>query len=133
MKTGNIHQVIAFRANPEEVYELLMNEQLHSEFSGSAVEMSRDINGRFTVFDDYCTGYNIELEPGKKIVQAWHFREDGWPEDHYSTCTFLFEKTPDGCLLDFTQTGIPVHKTEALTEGWEEYYWQPMKEFLGAG
>ena len=130
MKTGSIHQAIEFNAEPQSVYELLMDQTLHSEFTGGAVTMSKELNGPFSVFDGYCNGYNIELQEGKRIIQAWHFMEDGWPEDHFSTCTFIFNKTDKGCLLDFTQTDIPEHKVEALTQGWNDYYWQPMKTLL---
>jgi len=130
MKTGSIHQHITFNASPEKVYSLIMDANHHSNITDSDVEMSTDINGTFLVFDGYCTGYNIELVPGKIIVQAWKFQEDGWPEDHYSQCTFLFDDAPEGCILEFTQTDIPEHKVEALTKGWMDFYWEPMKIYL---
>lgn len=127
---NSIHQIIEFKATPGQVYSLIMNPELHSAFTGSHVVMGPNINDKFSVFDGYCTGYNIEIEEGAKIVQAWNFKEDGWTDDHYSICTFLFEKSPDGCKLNFTQTDIPEHKVEALTQGWFEYYWEPMKNYL---
>jgi activator of HSP90 ATPase len=86
--------------------------------------------GGFSVFDGYCYGYNIELKVENKIVQAWNFKEDGRPSDHYSTCSFILKPLPDGCLLTFEQTNIPEHKDEALKEGWNEYYWEPIKNYL---
>ena len=65
-----------------------------------------------------------------KIVQAWHFAEDGWPEDHYSICTFTFESIENKTKLTFTQTEIPAHKAEELERGWNDYYWEPIKEYL---
>jgi activator of HSP90 ATPase len=88
------------------------------------------INGKFTVFDGYCHGYNIELVPERRIVQAWHFAEDGWPDDHYSTCTFLFEETGGKTKLVFLQTDVPEHNVESLKDGWKEFYWDPMKSYL---
>ena len=113
-----------------EVYNLLMDAKQHSAFSGSKVMMSTDIDGKFETFDGYCTGFNIELKEGKKIVQGWYFKEDSWPDDHFSICTFVFEKVPSGTKLNFTQAAIPEHKVDALKEGWKLYYWQPMKAFL---
>lgn len=130
MKTGSIHQSVDFNTTPKMVYDLIMNSELHSAFTGGPVVMSKTINGSFSVFDGYCTGHTIELKEGERIVQAWNFKEEGWPEDHYSVCTFVFSKTPTGCRLDFTQTEIPEHKVEALMQGWEEYYWEPMKNYL---
>jgi len=130
MKLGSIHQIIQFNTTAERVYEMVMDERIHSKFTESLVTMSREIKGEFLVFDGYCTGYNRELIPGEKIVQAWHFEEDGWPQGHFSECTFIFKNTGQNCQLDFKQTGIPEHKVEALTEGWKSYYWEPMKSYL---
>lgn len=130
MKTKNIRQTISFKASPREVYELLMDSKKHTALVGGKVLMSKKPGGKFNVFDGYCHGYNIELEEGKKIVQAWHFAEDGWPDDHFSQCTFAFSKTVVGTKLTFTQTGIPAHKAKALADGWKQYYWEPMKEYF---
>jgi activator of HSP90 ATPase len=131
MKTKSIKQTVTFQGvRPKEVYNMIMDEKIHSAFSGSKVKMNTEINGRFEAFDGYCTGFNIELKEGKKIIQGWHFKEDGWPEGHFSICTFLFEKVPTGTKLTFTQTHIPEHKAETLKNGWKLYYWQPMKAYL---
>ena len=130
MKTKSIEQKVAFCEEPDEVYELLMNSKKHSAFTGALAKLSSKPNGKFVTYDGYCHGYNIELERGKKIVQAWHFDEDGWDQEHFSICTFSFYKVATGTKLVFTQTGIPAHKAKALSEGWKAYYWEPMKAFL---
>lgn len=132
METATIHQVIYFKAKPAAVYDLIMDAEKHSAFTSGPVTMSREVNGVFEVFEGYCTGYNIELEKGRKIVQAWHFREDGWPDFHNSICTFLFEDDPIGTRLTFTQTDVPAHKKKSLENGWKEYYWEPMADFLNS-
>lgn len=130
METKDLKQVIIFDATASEIYEALLDEAKHSLFTGAEAIIDREIDGKFSVYDEYCYGYNIELIPNKKIVQAWHFVEDNWPDDHYSICTFLLKQNGDKTVLTFTQTGIPEHKLAALTKGWEDYYWQPLKEFL---
>jgi activator of HSP90 ATPase len=131
MKTKTIKQTVNFPATrPLEVYKLIMDAKKHSAFTGSNVSMSTKVDGRFTMFDGYCHGFNMELNEGKKIVQGWHFAEDGWPDDHFSICTFRFEKVPGGTKLHFMQEAVPEHKAEALKSGWKEFYWQPMKAYL---
>jgi activator of HSP90 ATPase len=130
MKTGQINQTVIFTKDPETVYQLLMDQEKHAEFTGSEVEMSPSEGGNFSVFDGYCHGTNIALEKGKRILQHWHFAEDGWPDDHYSICEFLFEPVEGGTRLIFIQKEIPEHKVEALTNGWKEYYWEPMESYL---
>ena len=130
MKTKSIKQTVTFDASPEKVYKLIMNQKVHAAFSGSKVIMSTKVNGKFDIFEGYCKGYNIELIESKKIVQAWHFAEEGWPDDHYSICTFQFESVGDKTKLTFLQTDIPEDNTEALKNGWKQYYWEPMKVYL---
>lgn len=130
METKTINHIIQFNGTPHEVYELIMDQDLHSEITGSEATMSREIEGEFDVFEGYCQGYNIELIEGKKIVQAWQFAEDGWPEDHYSNCTFLFEPNEDGTRMTFTQTDVPAEKYDALDSGWYQFYWDNMTDYL---
>ncbi len=101
-----------------------------SSIHGGKTTMTKRANGKFTVFDGYCHGYNIELIEGKKIVQAWHFNEAGWPEDHFSVCTFLLSPSAKGSKLTFTQSGVPAANFEALKEGWKTYYWDAISIFL---
>ena len=130
MKTTTIKQTATFPATPEEVYQLIMDQKKHAVFTGGKVTMSTKVKGKFNIFGGYIHGWNIELEEGRKIVQAWHFAEEGWPDDHYSVCTFLFEKAGDKTKLTFRQTEVPEQAAEALKEGWKQYYWVPMKEYL---
>ena len=92
--------------------------------------MTKKPKGKFTVFGGYCHGYNIELVENNKIEQGWVFKEDGWPEDHYSVCTFLLEPSAKGVKMTFTQKGVPEHKAEDLKEGWYDYYWNPILQYL---
>ena len=94
MKTKSIRQTVSFNASPQELYNLIMDSKKHSGFTQSKSSMSKKVNGKFEAFDGFCHGHNIELKEGKKIIQAWHFAEDGWPDDHFSICTFEFKKTP---------------------------------------
>lgn len=130
MKTKTIKQSATFHAKPIEVYELIMDAKKHSAFTGTKVRMSNKIKGKFEVFDGYCHGYNIALVEGSKIVQAWHFKEEGWPDDYFSICTFTFEKVKEGTKLSFIQEGVPEHKFDDLSRGWKEFYWEPMKAYL---
>ncbi len=130
METKTIKQTVTFDAPAIEVYNLLMDEKKHSAFTGSKVKMSKKVKGKFNIFDGYILGYNIELIEGEKIVQGWHFAEEGWPDDHYSICTFKFKQTDNKTKLSLVHTDIPAHKVEELKQGWKQYYWAPMKTSL---
>jgi activator of HSP90 ATPase len=130
MKTKSINQTVTFDTTPERIYDLLMDQKKVAAFTGSNVTMSTKVNGKFNVFDGYCHGYNIELIAGKKIVQAWHFAEDGWPDDHFSVCSFEFDKVGNKTKLKFVQTDVPEHKVNSLKDGWKQFYWDAIKKYL---
>lgn len=130
MKTSVIEAKIFFRASPIEVYELLMDSHLHAELTESPAKISRRVDGFFRIFDGYCHGYNIELVEGKKIVQAWHFDEEDWPESHFTICQFEFEPAEGGCTMTFKQTEVPDFSEKALRKGWQKFYWEPMQAYF---
>ncbi len=127
-KTKTIRQAVIFKASPHEVYETLMDSRKHAQFTGSKASISRKVGGRISAYDGYINGENLELVPDKKIVQKWGC--SGWPKGHYSTATFLLEKTKAGTRMKFTQTGVPVEFYNDISQGWRDHYWQPMRAVL---
>ncbi|MEI8203699.1 MAG: SRPBCC domain-containing protein [Bacteroidota bacterium] len=130
METKSIRQSVVFNASPMELYDLLMDENKHSAFTGGKVSMNKIIRGEFTIYDDYIHGYNVQLVEGEKIVQAWHFNEEGWPSNHFSFCTFKFKIVGIKTILSFIQRNVPAHKYDEIKAGWRQYYWNPMKKYL---
>jgi len=129
MKT--IRQSTTFKATPHEVYEALMDSRKHARFTGAKARISHKVGGRFTAYDDYIEGVNLNLVPDKKIVQSW--RGSDWPKDHYSKATFSLKKIKNGTHLTFTQSGVPDQYYNDISQGWRDYYWKPMKEMLAKG
>ena len=133
MKTRSISQTVTFEASPERIYRMLIDQKEHAAFTGSKAFIDPRVSGQFTVFDGYCHGYNIDLIEGKKIVQAWHFAEEGWPPDHFTICTFNIEPAGNRTKLKFLQSRVPENKVTLLKNGWKEFYWDAMKARLKAG
>jgi activator of HSP90 ATPase len=131
MKTKTIRQSITFKESPHEVYETLMDSRKHAKFTGAKARISREVGGRFTAYDGYIEGVNLNLLPDKKIVQSW--RGTDWPKNHYSRAIFLLERVKNGTRLTFTQSGVPDQYYEDINQGWRDYYWNPMKEMLEKG
>ncbi len=130
MKTRTIKQVVRFRANPHDVYELLMDQKKHAKFTKSRAKISRGVGEKFSIFDGGLHGTNVQLVPDKKIVQQWRSKMDGWPASYYSRATFNFTKTRGGTRLTFTHTGVPAGCYGDISEGWKHYYWRAMKNEL---
>lgn len=128
MKTKTIRQTATFKAPPAQVYKLLMDSKLHSEFSGSRARISPKVGGRISAYDSYIEGKNLELKPGKKIVQEW--RGSDWPEGVWSQVTFVLTPTTTGTRLTFTQTGVPSEQYADIAQGWKDFYWKPMAAWV---
>ena len=69
-----IKQRVKFRAAPETVYELLADSRKHTAVTGRKATISRKVGGTFSAGEDDVTGVNVDLVPGRRIVQAWRHR-----------------------------------------------------------
>lgn len=130
MKTGAIRQSVVLPGTPEEVYRALMTTAGHEEFTGVPARISPRVGGSFMAWDGYIHGKNLELVPGKRIVQTWRPSEDGWPVRHFSKVTYLLSKAPRGTRLRFAHTGVPLDHVGHLRAGWKESYWEPLSKYL---
>ena len=128
MKARYIQHTVLIRATPKAVYDALMNEKKHSQFTGERARIRAKTGAPFSCYDGYITGITLELEPAKRIVQAW--RSQNWPDGHYSIVTFALSKKAGGTQLRFTQIGVPANDYARKNRGWQMHYWQPLKEFL---
>ncbi len=132
MKTKTIRQTAIVPARPEEVYKALMTSRGHEAFTGSAARISPRVGGAFSAWDGYIHGRNLELVPGKKIVQDWRPTEEGWPDDYYSRVTFRLSPYRGGTRITFTQTKVLAEHAKALAGGWKDFYWGPLRRYFGS-
>ena len=129
MKTTVLKQTIIVPADPEEVYEAFVNAKIHSEFTGSKATGKPVVGAKFTAWDGYIFGKNLELEKGKRILQEW--KTTDWPEGYSSSKFELkFKKVKNGTEITMIHSDIPQKQKEELAEGWEEFYWKPLKEYF---
>jgi len=128
MITKTIRQTVTFKAGAHEVYEALMDSKKHAKFTSGAASISRKVGGKFSAYDGYAEGTNLELIPDEKIVQTW--RGSDWPDGVYSKTTYTLKPVAGGTRLTFTQSGIPDEFFEDVGQGWHDFYWAPMKEML---
>lgn len=128
MKTKSIRQSVIINATPKEIYEALMDSKKHSGFTREKANIIRKVGGKFSVYNGYASGENLELIENKKIVQSW--RGSDWQEGHFSKATFTLTKTKNGTKINFFQTGVPEKNYSSIKQGWIDFYWKPMKEML---
>jgi len=122
------HQVVIC-APTAEVFEALMDSRKHAAFTGERASMSRRAGSAFRCYGSYITGFNLEIERDKCIVQAWRSRD--WPKGTYSIVTFALSRMAGGkTKLRFTQVGVPANDYARKNAGWRTHYWEPLKRYL---
>jgi uncharacterized protein YndB with AHSA1/START domain len=125
----SIHQEVTIDAAPAAVYEVLTTSEKFARMTGGrAAEIAAEAGGAVSLFGGDIRARNVELVPGKRVVQAW--RSNAWPDGVYSIVKF--ELAPQGTKtrLTFDQSGHPESAQEMLEGGWPKMYWQPMNALL---
>ena len=131
LDTTTIRQTVTFCASPEQVYEVIIDSKKHESLSGEKASISTEIGGAFTAWGEHISGFNLVLQPGRRIVQAW--RAHDWWADHYSIVTIDLCKVDGGTELRFSQVGVPPHRFDGHSRGWIETYWRPMQDLFEKG
>ena len=128
---ATIRQMVTFDAPPHEVFEALIDARKHAAFTGDTARIDRRVGGSFSVWGGYATGKTLRLEKDKVIVQTW--RTTGFAEgDADSEVMFQFSTKGEGTRLMFVHSGIPDALAEDIKQGWIDFYWTPLKAYLGA-
>jgi uncharacterized protein YndB with AHSA1/START domain len=123
-------QSVTLPATPLAVYNALMKSREHASFTGGEARISTRVGGKFTTNDGYSEGKNIELKPGRRIVQSWRANEESWPEDHFSTVVFMLAKVKGGTKVQFEHKDVPAALAKALKQGWIDFYWEPLGAYF---
>lgn len=112
-------------ATPEEVYQALTTEATIQLWTGDKVEMRKETDSEFSLWDGNITGKNLEFEEGKKIVQQWYFGEQEIP----SIVTIKLHPHKQGTSAELLHTNIPDEEFEDIVEGWNNQYFGYLQEF----
>lgn len=124
-----IKQKVRFNAAPKAVYGLLADSRQRSALTGRKAAISGKVGGPFSTDNGKVTGVNVDLVPGKRLVQAW--RRDDFPEGVYSMAAITLAPTAaGGTELVLTHRGVPKHLILETEHYWREIYWSRMKEQL---
>jgi uncharacterized protein YndB with AHSA1/START domain len=118
-------------ASPEAVYDAWLDSAGHSKMTGAKAKASNKVGAAFTAWDGYIHGKNIELVPGKRIVQSWRTSEftDADPD---STITITLAPAKGGSMLTLDHANVPDDQKSYEEGGWEDNYFAPMKEYFSA-
>ncbi len=113
-------------ATPEEVFLALTVPATIQLWTGEEAEMSTEPGSEFSLWEGSIVGKNLELEPGRKIVQQWYF--EGQPEE--SIVTIKLHPDKHGTSAELRHTNIPDGDYENMIEGWNEAYFGSLISFF---
>jgi activator of HSP90 ATPase len=126
---SSIHQELTFEAPAQKVFLALADAAEFAKMTGAPATGKPAEGEVFSIFGGHIVGRQIELVPGKRVVQAW--RPKTWPDGMYSVARFELAQEGNKTRMVFDHEGFPEDMKEHLTAGWEENYWKPMRKSLG--
>ena len=127
--TKTIKQKEFIPAPPGEIYDALLNERTHSEFTGAKATCERYVGGKFSAWNGYITGTNVKLESARRIVQEWRTSE--WPDGFGpSLLEFQFQPKEGGTEVRLVQSNVPAMQANFYKKGWAEFYWKPLRKYF---
>ena len=114
---------------PLRIYEAFLDGKQHSKMTGSKATADAHVGARFTAWDNYISGTNLELEKGKRILQEWQTTE--WPEGAPPLLLeWTFVEKDGGTEVTMVHSKVSSAQAESYRQGWIDYprngSWKPI-------
>ena len=125
MKKFTVSTVLPSSA--EEIFKAWLSSEGHSAMTGSPAVFKKD--GSFTAWDGYIEGKTLETKENQHIVFAWRTSE--FPEASPDSRVEIFlDGTNGNTKVTLTHSEIPEGQAQGYKQGWEEFYFRPMKDYF---
>jgi uncharacterized protein YndB with AHSA1/START domain len=120
-------------ASPDRLFDMYLNPELHSAITGAPVTIGAVPGSEFRAFDDMLSGTILQVVPKKLIVQSW--RAGHWPADAIDSTLILtfWPEDEDSGRIELTHVNVADDDFAGVSQGWEEYYWIPWRNYLEKG
>src|SRR5262245_2023571 len=116
-------------APPAAIYDAWLSSRGHGEMTGSKASQSPRIGAKVMAWGGYISGKNLELVPGRRIVQSWRttkFTND----DPDSKIAVTLRPVPGGTRIILRHSNVPDSHTSYERGGWQKSYFTPMKAYF---
>jgi len=130
MGTESFRVSTVIRATPTQIYDAWLDGERHGKMTGGDATGEPVVGSRFTAWGGYISGTNIELAPGRRIVQRWRSTEFP-PDAPDSLLEVVLEPDPGGTRLSLSHSEIPEGQGPSYRTGWDDHYFKPMKTYFG--
>jgi len=116
-------------APPDRLFDMYLDADEHSAFTGAPATISAEPGTPFSAFDGTLTGTILQVVPKRLIVQSW--RSPYWNDtDLDSTLILTFLPEKDGGRIELVQANVADQDFAGVSQGWEKYYWTPWRAHL---
>lgn len=127
----NIKKHYHLKASAEDIFTALTNPLTIEIWTGATAVMEPVAGTEFSLWDGEISGMNLEFESGKKIVQEWYFEEeDSKLPEHKSIVTIKLHAEGSSTDVELLHINIPDEAFDNIVEGWDKYYFKPLKELV---
>jgi uncharacterized protein YndB with AHSA1/START domain len=96
--------------------------------TGGVAKVNATLGASFEAWDGYITGKNLELLPSERIVQSWRTSEFSETEEN-SQIEITLKSVEGGTKLTLFHSHLPPHGQQ-YEAGWEEAYFEPMRNYF---
>lgn len=119
---------VVLPASPQEIYDAWLDSKAHAAMTGAKAKVSNKVGGVFEAWEGYIRGRNLELEPGRRILQAWRTVEFA-DDEADSLIEITLAPTKGGTKLTLKHSKLPAHGAQ-YEQGWVDSYFEPMKAYF---
>ena len=116
-------------ATPQQIYDAWLDSRGHTKMTGSAARAKPVEGATFSAWGGYIKGKNLNLEPGRRIVQSWRTTKFA-KQDRDSQIEVLLELVPEGTRITLHHTNVPDGHAGYQDGGWQQHYFEPMKQYF---
>ena len=116
-------------ATPQAIYEAWMSSEGHTGMTGAEATIDPRPGGAFEAWDGYITGKTVAVNPSRRIVQTWRTSEFAG-SDPDSEIEVLLEAVEGGTKLTLHHRNVPDGQFGYERGGWQESYFDPMRDYF---
>jgi activator of HSP90 ATPase len=127
----NVILAASFQTTPDQLFDMYLDPKEHAAFTGAPVAIGNSPGASFRAFNGILSGAILHIEPKRLIVQTW--RSANWPAEAIdSVLTLSFWPQENGSRIELVHVNVPDEDFAGVSQGWEKFYWNPLRAHLGA-
>lgn len=117
------------KTSPEQIYHAWLTSKAHGAMTGGDAKCSSKVGGKFSAWDGYILGKNLELIKDKYIKQSWRTIE--FDQDQPDSILEIDLKEIKPGITELTLShSVLLPKDFKYKKGWVENYFDPMKVYF---